>query len=70
MDILQKFIQDGFIEIDIDDESLHDSINKKLLGMIDKGNIPVNESLVEVVPELSTEILYHSNVVFLANFLW
>ena len=63
MDILQKFIQEGFIEIDIDDESLHDSINKKLLGMIDKGNIPVNESLVEVVPELSTEILYHSNVV-------
>ena len=63
MNILQKFIQDGFVEVDIDNESLHDSINEKILGIFNDVPRPNNESLVETIPELSTEILYHPDVV-------
>ena len=65
MDILQKFIQDGFVEVDINNDSLHSSINDKLLDLCEDGFAPRrnNEELIEAVQELSTEILYHPDVV-------
>ena len=65
MNSLQKFIRDGFVEVDIDNPSLHTSINDRLFEVTENNTIvgPNNEKLVESIPELSTEILYHPDVV-------
>ncbi len=58
--MLQDFIRDGYVEVDIDDSTLHNNINDKLSAH--ENPIPRNDGLIESVPELSA-IIDHPNVV-------